>query len=132
MEVSGCTLTIDAMGCQKKIAGEIIEKQADYILAVKKNQLNRYAGIRETAVRCEPSDSYTSVETGHGRIEQRECSVYSDLPNMKTAGGWMGLKSVAVVKSTRTDKKTGKETAETRYYITSREPDAKRINEAIR
>jgi len=132
MEVSGCTLTIDAMGCQKKIAEAIIGKGADYVLAVKKNQRNLYAGIIETVEKSEPDDSHTSADIGHGRIEQRECSVYSDLSNIKTAGEWTGLKSIAVVKSARTDKKTGKETAETRYYITSRESDAKWLNEAVR
>ena len=85
LELSGCIVTIDAMGCQKEIAREIIEAQADYLLAVKENQGRLYQDVRDLFEGAEEYDfegvSYDFVRTlnkGHGRLEPRQCWVITD------------------------------------------------------
>lgn len=132
MELTGCTVTIDAMGCQTKIAEAIIDKKADYILAAKNNQPSLYSGILQTEALTKPIQSYTSLDADHGRIEERECLVFSDLSHINVVDKWERLTSIAVINSKRTDKKTGKESSEKRYYITSLKPQAKEICKSIR
>ena len=85
LEVSGCIVTVDAMGCQKEIAREIIEAQADYLLAVKKNQgrLNQdvrdlFEGAEEFGFEGVPYDFARTLNQDHGRLETRQCWVITD------------------------------------------------------
>ena len=79
--MSGCIVTIDAMGCQKQIASKIIESGADYVLSVKNNQPRLYEDIAETFADGFENISHDFSETvdkGHGRIEIRKCWTISE------------------------------------------------------
>lgn len=117
IDVTGDVVTIDAMGTQIEIAKKIIEKKADYILAVKGNQKELLDAITDCFKEQNPI--YTTTEKGHGRHEKREYFLYSDpefiswLSNKK----WAGLKAVGRVRSTVTQK--GRTSVVDRYYITT-------------
>jgi predicted transposase YbfD/YdcC len=78
LEVAGCIVTIDAIGCQTKIVEKIIEKQADYVLPVKENQGKLYETLQQlfdnpVEMKWVPCDHHKTVDKDHGRIEIREC-----------------------------------------------------------
>jgi len=116
----GCLVTIDAMGCQKSIARQIVASEADYLLAVKGNQGQLYDQLQD-AFRCtEGLDRCREVSKGHGRLEVRECRVLADreeLAYMDPAGEWPQLSSVAPGSHER---QAGVAPPEQRYYICSR------------
>lgn len=132
LELTGCIVTIDAMGCQTEIAEKIIKKGADYILAVKGNQGLLEEGVNDTIRFLKPVDKYEDLDFGHGRIEQRKCDVYTDFSHIPNIQKWKNLKSIAKIEAERTIKATGKVEKEVRLYISSLEPDAKKIAEGIR
>ena len=85
LDLRGCIVTIDAMGCQKEIAQGILDREADYLLAVKENQGRLYHDIRDLFEGAEewgfdgvPYDYATTLNKGHGRIERREYWVISE------------------------------------------------------
>ena len=137
LALTGCTVTIDAMGTQTAIAEAIQERGADYVLAVKDNQPKLAQSIEDfwRAFRAHPA-SYTphasteSVEKNHGRIESRRCTVFDQLECLDKPQPWKGLRSFAVLESERTI--GNKTTQERRLYISSLDPDAERISQAIR
>ena len=138
LEIAGCIVTIDAMGCQTDIAAKIIEKEADYVLAVKGNQGNLYAdivGYFNWALKDKFKQSdYTSYQTtdgDHGRIEVRHYYATSDIEWLRNKNEWRGIESIAMVESERTV--SGEETSlERRYYISSLSAEAEQIGKAIR
>ncbi len=65
MDIKGCVITMDAMGCQKNIVEKIVEKKAKYVLAVKENQKGLYEGIKETVMLGKPTCQYKDIETGN-------------------------------------------------------------------
>ena len=140
VELSGCIVTIDAMGCQKEIAREIIEAQADYLLAVKENQGRLYQDIRDLFEGAEEYDfesvSYDFARTlnkGHGRLETCQCWVITDpdcLDYLQNRQQWANLNAVAKVTAQR---ETATETTvHSRYYISSLAGPAKSLLEATR
>ena len=138
LDVSGCIVSIDAMGCQKEIAQTILERGADYLLAVKGNQGRLYDDVRDLFEGAEEA-GYDGVphdftlNKGHGRIERRECRTTSDpacLEYLSTAGDWLGLRSVGMVRSER--REGDRVSVESRYYISSLESDAQRFLKATR
>jgi len=145
LELTGATVTIDAMGCQKQIAQQIKEQKAHYILAVKDNQPTlheKVGGLLDEAILDGFKDVahgyFEKTEQGHGRIEKRRVWVSTDL--VKSLGAellsqWPGLASVAVVESTRQDlgDPSGKISVERRYFISSHDKaDADLFARAIR
>lgn len=132
LAIKGCTVTIDAMGCQTDIAKKVCEKEADYILAVKGNQGTLELGIKDAMLLSKPVSTDIEEDFGHGRIEKRICSVYTDLSHIELKEKWIGLKCLVSIKSEVLDKTTGKEFSEERLYISSLQPDAKYINRAVR
>jgi predicted transposase YbfD/YdcC len=130
--IKGCIVTIDAMGCQKEIAQRILDCGADYLLSTKGNQGRLLENIEESFGRLKVEDQDSTVDFGHGRIETRTCSVMSDLRCIEDAGLWPGLRTIAKIESVRLTKKTGLETSETRYYISSLPSSALAINKAVR
>jgi predicted transposase YbfD/YdcC len=132
LTVKGCIITIDAMGCQKSIAEAIIDKQADYVLMVKDNQ----KGLKEQVEKVFDLNSKTvadmTFDAGHGRIEQRICQAIDDLAFLDDKEDWPGLKSIVKLISERTDKRSGKKSIETRYYISSLPAKPKVIGKAVR
>jgi predicted transposase YbfD/YdcC len=132
LTLKGNTVTIDAMGCQREIAEKIIGKGANYILAVKGNQKNLEQEILDTIKLEKPESTVTDYNLDHGRIEIRTCSTYLDLSHIEGKEKWIGLKTIARIKTQTTNKKTGKISNEQRIYISSLGADANTLNKAIR
>jgi predicted transposase YbfD/YdcC len=137
LELKGCIVSIDAMGCQSAIAERIIAQGAQYVLAVKDNQPALHEAIQdyfETARRGDfasvPADTYEEIDAGHGRCEVRRCWVVEDLRTLPEPSRWAGLRSIARVESER----HGAEqlSREVRYYLTSLPANARQIGEAVR
>ncbi len=137
LEISGCLVTIDAMGCQVAIAQAILDEDAEYILAVKGNQPTLYNGINgffldnmeDDFARVNVSRHETN-EKGHGREETRYyyvCAVPDDLPDRKR---WPGLKAIGIAINITIQ--NGKVTSEVRYYILSKRLSARRFGNAVR
>lgn len=134
LDIEGCTVTIDAMGCQTKIAQAIIERKADYALAVKENQKELYDNIQDTFrfVSKEKVTSFEDTDAGHGRVETRKCTVTGDLSHISKPDHWEKLQTIVRIDSERYTKATGATQNETRYYITSLAPDPKALEKVIR
>jgi predicted transposase YbfD/YdcC len=132
LELAGTVVTIDAMGCQRDIAHRIVEKKADYVLAVKENQGNLLAEVKDSFAMLAAHAVTEEVDCGHGRVEQRKCSVIGDLSLIEKAAEWASLQGLVRIEAERYHKATGKTEREIRYYITSLQPDAKRLNRLVR
>jgi len=137
LDIKGAIITIDAMGTQKDIANKIIDKGADYILALKGNHSNLHKEVIDLFEKTKtPSfehyihDQNTEIDKGHGRIETRHCTTIQKLDWLYEPQFWTGLKSIAKVTSTVF--KNGAETTEDRYYISSLLINAELFNIAIR
>lgn len=137
LEISGCIITLDAMGCQKTIAEKIIDKGGDYIMGLKGNQemLSQatIAAFSEQEEQANADKELWDVKD-HGRKESRLCRVLSAeiLHDWGQAPDWKGLKTVVQIQSQRTILATGVTTNETRYYISSLSVDASTFNRLIR
>jgi Transposase len=130
--LKGCIVTIDAMGCQKEIASKIIDKEADYLLALKGNQGNLLEQV-EDSFRFLPVYNFDEqVDAGHGRVETRRCSVIKDLSMIESKKEWKALGCLVKIESERYIKSTGKSETETRFYISSLLPNAGLINQSVR
>jgi predicted transposase YbfD/YdcC len=140
LAISGCIVTIDAMGTQTSIAKTIIDGQADYVLSVKENQGHLFEDIsvlfavdQASNFKYASLDYYKTVNKGHGRIEIRECWSTSKPEYLNLIRGvqnWAGLRSIAIVICTRII--NGKETREVRFYISSLVSNAERILQVVR
>ena len=140
LALKGCIVSIDAMGCQKEIAEQIVEKKADYLLALKGNQGHLHSDVK-TFFEIAKSENFKDVEhsyheeidAGHGRIEVRrayaiEANKYKK--QIPTQGEWKKLKSIVMIESER-DLGSHK-TQDRRYYISSCEPSATRLLDTAR
>jgi len=137
VDIKGAIITIDAMGTQKAIAKEIVNGKADYVLALKGNQDSMYKGVTsyiDEHMANNFSDvaarQHTTREKGHGREETRR---YIQMPAPRNLPGftlWKGLATIGVVISCCL--RDGKETTETRYYISSLSMGVKRFARAVR
>lgn len=130
----GDVVTIDAIGTQKEIVSQIVEKQADYLLEVKGNQpgLMESIEVAMEAVRkyheCEYVKEFTEREEGHGLIVNRTCRTCSDVYFLgRTFKQWDGIRTFGFIDNWRIDKATGEDTHERHYFITSLENQPKRI-----
>lgn len=132
LELKNCIVTIDAMGCQREIARTIIERGADYILALKGNQPEMLDRVSSSFIYIKPSSEHTMAGKAHGRQETRVCSVITNLDNIIDRDRWPGLKSIVRIESRTRDVKSGQIHKETRYYLPSLEADAQYINHYIR
>ncbi len=141
LELKGCIVTIDAMGCQTAIAEKIIQKKADYILALKGNQGNLHVEVTdffETALAADfkhvQYDYFEENDAGHGRIEFRQgWAIKPSADSFPSFKKWPDLKSLIMIKSRR-EFKDGltKDTEDTRFYIASIEPNAEKTLTAVR
>jgi predicted transposase YbfD/YdcC len=136
LALKGMIVTIDAMGAQSGIAAKIIDKKADYILALKGNQGSLHDDVRRfftDAALPKANQFQAAPDLEHGRIEERCCTVHDDIDWLRQRHPhWQGLRSIVEVKAMRTDKKSGDTSTETRYYISSLEPEAEVILNAVR
>ena len=132
LTIKGCIITIDSMGCQKAIAEKIIEKKANYVLAVKGNQKELKEQIEKLFKITSFTDTYKHTELGHGRIEHREYQVIDDLRFLDNKERWKNIQTIISLRSKRINKATGKTTISTRLYISSLPAKASKIAKAIR
>lgn len=136
LSLKGATVSIDAMGCQKSIAEKIIEKKADYLLAVKNNQPKLYKDI-DILFSSIDSDTfpveipeYQTIDKSHGRLETRTYSIFKDIQLMTTADIWPNLQSIGRVQ--RICESGKRKTEETRYYISSKNFEVQDFADAVR
>jgi len=135
LELNGAVVTIDAMGCQKEIAEQVIEAGGEYILAVKENQPHLYQDILDHFIHIhENGDAkcrhYRTAEKGHGRVEQRDYYITPVPDTLRNRAAWRGLKSVGQV--VRQVERDGKMTGELSLYITSLDTDVRQFGKAVR
>lgn len=137
VDIEGAIITIDAMGTQKAIAEQIVDSRADYVLALKANQEKLHQAVIDYLDKQSQNEFadveariHSTTETGHGRQEKR---IYVQMPVPDTLADlelWKGLKSIGLAMSIC--KREGKETVETRYYISSLPVRVKQFARAIR
>jgi predicted transposase YbfD/YdcC len=138
LSLSGCVVTIDAMGCQKEIVQEIQKQKADYVIALKGNQGDLHQEVRqyfEWAAHLPPHEqqleTFETLEKGHGRLETRRCQVTADIAWFAQKGDWAGLQSIVMVEAER--EIVGQEaTRERRYFISSLAANAAAHLHAVR
>lgn len=148
LELSGCIVTIDAMGCQKKIAKEIKEADADFVLALNGDQETVHEEVRDfldgalaekegpRLPKAELSKAaaslafFETVEKDHGRLETRRYYQSTELDWFEDLKEWEGLKSVGMVEAVR--EINGKTTRERRYYLSSLPLDVRLFARAVR
>ena len=140
LEIAGCIVTIDALGCQKEIAEAIIACHADYVLALKENHgqlyedvVKLFADLEDSQCRAYPSSQARMVNKGHGRIEIRQCwaiTAPDTLRYLRGAPSWPNLQAVVKVQAER---RVGAETTlNERYFLTSLTAKAKALLPIIR
>jgi len=140
LAIEGAVVTIDAMGCQRAVAEKILERRADYILALKGNQgtlrddveifaaEQKANGFQHTAV-----TRSSTVDADHGRIETREVTVFRDVSWLRDRHDWPGMNAVVMIESRRELRGgAGRTERETRFYITSLSLPADRIGAMVR
>lgn len=137
LNIRGCLITIDAMGCQKAIAKKVLDKDADYLLAVKSNQRRLEAAFDDyfklEMLQREDGDTYSTKEQGHGRVETRLCLVNDDLSVLgDIAFEWPELKTMGIVATIRQEKGQPATDITLRYYISSAQLTSKELLEASR
>ena len=140
LELQGCIVTIDAMGCQQEIAQGILDRGAGYVLALQENQgqlyedvRDRFEGAAEFGFGEVPHDYATTLNQDHGRIERRECWTISDpscLEYLSAGQDWPGLRSVVKVVGRRAT--PAGTTVQPRYYISSLDAPAERLLKVVR
>ena len=139
LEIEKSIITIDALGCQKEIAGLIIKKKGDYLLALKGNQKlihkdvkNWFELARQEEFAGREHSYYQQIEGGHHRVEKRQIwtVAVSELPPLHNQSLWTGLKTVVMVVSER--HLWNKTTTEVRFYLSSLASNAEKIAQAIR
>ena len=137
LSIEGAIVTIDAMGCQRNIAQKIVDKKADYGLALKGNQGTlrddvelfatdqKISGYADTIISVDQT-----VDGDHGRVETRRVTVVHDVAWLQERHQWPGLKGVVIVDSQR---EIGPKTErETRYYVTSSTLRADKLGRVVR
>lgn len=137
LAIEGAVVTIDAMGCQRAIARKIMDKKADYIIALKGNQGTLHEDVKLFAAEQKARDfkdttvsRHETVDGDHGRIETRKYTAIHDVSWLRASHHWPGLTGVLIVESTR--ELADKTERETRFYITSLSLPAQRVGPMIR
>ncbi len=140
LALSGCIVTIDAMGCQTQIAKTIVQQGGDYLLAVKANQKRLYQDLQDLFHDADPTNRHDAthdyartVDKGHGRVEIRECWTVSDpevMAYLRARQPWPNLQTVAML---RAERRVSEQTSiEARFYISSLENDAGLVLQSAR
>jgi len=133
LELKGAIVTLDAVGCQKNIAQQIIDKQADYVLALKKNHGDLFDDV-EAFFKLESSDAFntiTTLEKDHGRVERRVISVSKNIDWLEQKSNWKNLNAIVQISTIRTT--VLGEFKSSRYFLTSLTPNlVDKIAHAIR
>lgn len=137
LDISGCIITIDAMGCQKNSAEIIIKKEADYVFALKANHENLFKEVTAAFAKADSNnfqdaaiDYYETTTKDHGRLEIRRSWVMTNLSEFKHIAAWKNIHLIGMVESERTVRSKTK--IERRYYISSLEKNASLFAKAVR
>src|SRR5262249_5789246 len=137
LDLHGALVTIDAMGCQKEIAAQIVKQGGDYVLTVKANQEQLLADIQATVEKALETDGagvsveqYHQVEAGHGRHEERSYYVIHNVEGIRDRARWAELATVGMIASERTV--NGQTSAEVRYFIGSKKMGARKYARVLR
>lgn len=137
LEIEGCIVTIDAMGCQKIIAETIVEKNADYVISLKGNQSNLHDDVKlffqtqkENNFKDVSLDYYETVDADHGKIEIRKYWTTSDIGWLQGKEKWKKLETICMVQRERQFE--NKTVSEISYYIGSIENNAENFAYAVR
>ena len=137
LDLRGCIVTIDAMGCQKEIAAAIRAQEADYVLTIKDNQPTLHQAVHEAFLAHADADftdptlrRLKKVERGHGREETREYFIAAAPSALADAGEWKDLRSIGLVMRTR--EVDGDLSEEVVYYLSSLPPKVKTFAKAVR
>lgn len=132
IDIKDTIVTIDAIASFKANAALIFDAEADYLLALKKNNKLFFLEVEKFFDSCTPSivDFFQSEDKAHGRIEKRTCQVVSDLSAFPGVEQWKGIQSIICIESQRTIHQ--KTSIEKRYYVSSLAPNAKTLANAIR
>ena len=138
LDLSGCIVTIDAMGCQKDIAAQIVAQEADYVLALKGNQSGLFEAVQDlfeyaAEINFVDCDHHQTIEKDHGRIEIRDCWATSHpdyFPFLHNGADWANLRTLVMVRAER--RLPDRTSVEYRYYISSLASNAKRHLEVTR
>lgn len=132
LDLKGAVVSIDAMGCQTRIAEQIRGGGGDYLLGTKGNQGELMEEVELCFVHHAPASVDEQWDKGHGRIESRTCAVLDspDLPSRFPR--WAGIKSLVRIISTREELTTGTRSEEIRFYVSSLKADACRFNDLVR
>lgn len=152
LDIKGCLVTTDALGCQADIAADIIDRGGDYLLALKGNQGNMFRDTKSLfADAAVARDTHRTEDRGHGRTDIRTCEVITGpvvLERLRHNNQWVGLHTVVKITAERTVRQarstqaaannaaqtdTTRTSTESRYYICSdEEPSAARLQQAVR
>jgi predicted transposase YbfD/YdcC len=137
LDLNGALVTIDAIGCQKAIAKQVVAGGGDYVLVVKANQERLLQDIQATVARALDGElrqgavrTVTTREEGHGRTEERSCVVIEQLAGIRDRRLWPGLTAVGMCRRDRTI--DGQTSSEACYFIGSRRMGARRYAQALR
>ena len=122
----GTIVTADAMNCQREIISLIRQKGAHYFIALKANQRTLRYSVEDALPGMTPNDEYhPGAEAGHGRIHERHCRVFYDVGRIGGMDKFRDVCAVVEVKTHTIHKATGRESSQTRYYITSQRGSAR-------
>jgi predicted transposase YbfD/YdcC len=139
LDLHDSVVTIDAAGCQKEIAAQIIEQQGDYVLALKGNHPTLHEQVADyflDQLEAEPRHPgvrhHCQVEPGHGRTETRDTYVAPVPKGLHEVGQWAGLCSIVMVIRESVDHATQQIRSEVRYFLSSLKPTARRLAGLVR
>jgi predicted transposase YbfD/YdcC len=137
LELKGCIVTLDAMGCQRAIAEQIKEQKGDYVMGLKGNQSDLHEAVddyfttaQQHAFKAVPYAYTEELDKDHGRLETRRYWITDDLSTLPKTDRWAGLRSIGMVE--RECIQGGNATLERRFFIASIPADAKRFAKAVR
>lgn len=146
LDLRGALVSIDAMGTQRRIVKLIRTNEADYLLAIKKNQPTLHeetiaafeaasSGASKNVDEADPPqvETHESVDAGHGRIETRTTSVLHDFEDwVPSTADWWHVRTLIHVRAVREDAISGEQESEDRYYFSSRRLSAEEAGDAVR
>lgn len=136
--LEGCLVTLDAMGCQREVVKQIVDKGADYVISLKANHPTLHAQVKDffREARLERFETvahsfFETFDAAHGRTEKRRYWLTAQLDNFRQRGEWAGLTSLGMVEAERTV--NGVTSLEVRYFISSLSgDDAEKFGTAVR
>ena len=138
LDLRGCLVSLDALACRPSVAGQIVSRGGDYLLALKGNQKKAHAEVRgwfagnAFALGGRLRPCLDAFDEGHGRLVRRRVFACADLDALPALEGWPSLATVLAVENIRGVNGTGKVTAQIRYYLSSSKRPPEQLAVAIR